>query len=101
MSRLRGPWYALAIITEEITLLKYRITENAGKFVAIDSDEEILGEFNTEQEATKVIERAKFEDAIYKHSKILFHASVATVMNEFGVDWQTARYWISTAAEQS
>ena len=87
-------------MTEETTLLQYHIVENAGKFVAVDSEEEILGEFDTEQEAVKVNDRAKLEDAIYKHSKILFHAAIASVMNSFDVDRDTARYWVATASEQ-
>ena len=59
-----------------------------------------MGVFDTEQEATDVIERAKLEDAMYKHSKILFHAAIASVMNSFGVDRKTARYWVATASEQ-
>lgn len=82
-------------MTEEITPLQYHFTKNAEKFVAIDSDEEILGVFETEQEAANVIERAKFKDAIYKHCKIVFHATVANVMNEFSVDWKTARHWVA------
>ena len=36
---------------------------------------------------------------MYKHAKILFHAAIATLMNAFDVDRETARYWVSTAAE--
>ena len=82
------------------TLLEYRITKDHEKFVAIDSTDDVVGVFDTEQEAARVVERAKLEDAIYKHSKILFHATIASVMNSFGVDRDTARYWVATAAER-
>lgn len=82
------------------TLLEYRITKDHDKFVAIDSTDEVVGVFDTEQEAIRDIERAKLEDAIYKHSKIVFHATVTNVMNAFDVDRDTARYWVATAAEQ-
>jgi hypothetical protein len=36
---------------------------------------------------------------MYKHSKILFHAAIASVMNSFDVDRETARYWAAKAAK--
>ena len=83
------------------TLLEYRINRDVDGFVAIDSTNEVLGVFETEQEMKRDVERAKLEDAMYQHAKILFHASVASVMNEFGVDRDTARYWVATASEQA
>ena len=58
------------------TLLEYQIKQNCDKFVAIDSTDEVLGVYDSEQEAIQVIERVKLEDAMYKHSKILFHAAI-------------------------
>ena len=81
------------------TLLEYRIVKDHDEFVAIDSADEILGIYNTEQEAVQVVDRAKLDDAMYKHSKILFHAAIASVMDSFGVDRETARYWVATASE--
>ena len=78
-------------MTEDI-LLEYKVVKQAHKFVAIDSVDEVLGEFDTEQEAIRDVERAKLDDAIYKHSKILFHAAIASLMNTFDVDRETARY---------
>jgi hypothetical protein len=66
-------------MNNETTLLEYRINHDGDKFVAIDSENEVVGAFDTEDEAKRDIERAKFEDAIYKHSKILFHAAIASV----------------------
>ena len=68
------------------TLLEYQIKQNCDKFVAIDSTDEVLGVYDSEQEAIQVIERVKLEDAMYKHSKILFHAAICSVMNSFDVD---------------
>jgi len=82
------------------TLLEYRISRDREKFVAIDSTDEVVGIFDAEQEATLAVERAKLEDAMYKHSKILFHAAIDSVMNSFDVDRETARYWVATASEQ-
>jgi hypothetical protein len=78
-------------MTDDI-ILEYRITKSDEKFVAIDSTDDVVGIYDTEEEARRAVERAKLDDAIYKHSKILFHAAVASVMNSFDVDRETARY---------
>ena len=83
------------------TLLEYQILKDDGRFITIDSTNEVVGAYDCEQEAARDFERAKLEDAMFKHSKILFHASVTSVMNEFGVDRETARYWVATASEQA
>ncbi len=83
-------------MTDDI-LLEYQILGDDGKFMAIDSTDEVVGVYQTEQAAEHDINRAKLEDAMYKHAKILFHASVASVMNEFGVDRDTPRYWVFSA----
>lgn len=83
----------------QTTLLEYRIDRNGDKFVAIDSENEVVGAYDTEDEAKRNIERARLEDAMYKHAKILFHAAIASLMNAFDVDRDIARYWVSTAAE--
>jgi hypothetical protein len=84
---------------QEKILLSYRIEKLGGKFLAIDSADEVLGAYDTEEEAERGINGAKLEEAMYKHSKILFHAAIASVMNAFDVDRDTARYWVATAAE--
>jgi hypothetical protein len=81
------------------TLVEYRIERDGDKFVAIDSVNDIVGCYDTEEEAKLDVERAKMEDAIYKHAKILFHAAIASVMSNFDVDRERARYWVSAAAE--
>jgi hypothetical protein len=100
LAHYNSRWYTLGTMTDD-TLLEYRINRHTDKFVAIDSTDEVLGVFETEQEAVRDVERAKLEDAMYQHAKILFHAAIASVMNEFGVDLETARYWVATASEQA
>jgi len=87
-------------MTDDI-LLEYTILKEDDRFIAIDSTNEVVGVYDSEREATRDVERANLVDAMYKHSKILFHGSVASVMNEFGVDRDTARYWVATASEQA
>jgi hypothetical protein len=65
----------------------------------VDSENEMVASYDTEDEAKRYVARAKLEDAMYKRSKILFHACGASVMNAFEVGRDTARYWVSTAAE--
>lgn len=95
-----SPWYDFATMKDEI-LLEYQILKDDGRFIAIDSTNEVVGVYDTEQDAERDVNRAKLEDAMYKHAKILFHTSVASVMNSFGVDRDTARYWIATASEHA
>jgi hypothetical protein len=81
------------------TLVEYRIERDGDKFVAIDSKNDVVGSYDTVEEAQRDVERAKLEDAMYKHAKSLFHAAVASVMTTFDVDRERARYWVATAAE--
>jgi hypothetical protein len=82
----------------ERTLLEYAINREGNKFIAMDSDGEVVGVYETEGEARQDVDQAKLEDAMYKHSKIVFHAAIASLMNAFDVDRDEARYWIATAA---
>ena len=75
--------------------LEYRIERDGGKFVAIDSDEETVGVFETEGQAQADIARAKKEDAIWERTKELTRHSVRTIMAEFDVDMETALNWVN------
>jgi len=83
------------------TLLEYQILNDNSKFIAIDSTNEVVGVYETEQDAEQDVNRAKLEDAMYKHAKILFHAAIASLINEFRVDRDSARYWVATASEHA
>jgi len=78
--------------------LEYRIERDGDKFVAIDSDEETVGVFDTEGEAQADIARAKKEDAIWERTKELTRHSVRTIMVEFDVDMETALNWVNAGA---
>lgn len=78
--------------------LEYRIEREDGKFVAIDSEEETVGVFDSEGEAQADIERAKKEDAIWERTKELTRHSVRTIMAEFDVDMETALNWVNAGA---
>ena len=78
--------------------LEYRIERDGDKFVAIDSDEETVGVFDTEGEAQADVARAKKEDAIWARTKELMRATVRTIMTEFSVDMETALGHVNSAA---
>ena len=78
--------------------LEYRIEQDGDKFVAIDSEQETVGIYDTEQDAQLDIERAKKEDAIWERSKELMRNAVRTIMAEFAVDLETALDWVNSAA---
>jgi hypothetical protein len=78
--------------------LGYRIERDGDKFVAIDSDEETVGVFDSEGEAQADIARAKKEDAIWERTKELMRHSVRMIMAEFDVDMETALNWVNAGA---
>jgi len=78
--------------------LEYRIERDGDKFVAIDSDEDTVGVFDTEGEAQADIAREKKEDAIWARTKELMRATVRTIMTEFSVDMETALGHVNSAA---
>jgi len=78
--------------------LEYQIERNGDKFVAIDSEQETVGVYDTEEEAQADIERAKKEDAIWERSKELMRSAVLTIMVEFAVDQETALNWVGSAS---
>jgi len=78
--------------------LEYRIERDGDKFVAIDSDEETVGVFDTEGEAQADIAREKKEDAMWDRTKELMRHAVRTIMAEFSVDVETALNYVNSAA---
>ncbi len=77
--------------------LEYRIEREDGKFVAIDSDEETVGVYDSEEEAQAEIAREKKEDAIWARTKELMRHSVRTIMAEFDLDMETALGYVNSA----
>lgn len=78
--------------------LEYRIERDGGKFVAIASDQETVGVYDTEEEALADIAREKREDAIWERTKELMRNAVRTIMTEFSVDLETALFWVNSAS---
>ena len=77
---------------------EYRIEREGEKFVAIDSDEETVGVYDSENEAQAEIAREKKEDAMWARTKELMRAAVRTIMAEFSVDMETALSQVNAAA---
>jgi hypothetical protein len=78
--------------------LEYRIEREDGKFVAIDSDKETVGVYDSEEEAQAEIAREKKEDAMWDRTKNLMRTAVRTIMAEFSVDMETALAQVNSAA---
>jgi hypothetical protein len=78
--------------------LEYRIEREGEKFVAIDSDEEIVGVYGSEEEAQAEIARERKEDAMWERTKELMRAAVRTIMTEFSVEVETALGHVNAAA---
>jgi len=57
--------------------------------------------YPTEDAALQDIERCKREDRMYETAKQLVDIAIKAHMERFGVDRETARYWVCSAAEAS
>ena len=77
---------------------EYRIEQDGDKFVAIDSEQETVGTYDTEQDAQAEIEREKRDDAIWERSKQLMRNAVRTLVAEFAVDLEAALDWVNCAS---
>jgi hypothetical protein len=80
------------------TKVEYRIEREGEKFVAIDSDEETVGIYASEEEAQADIAREKKEDAMWERTEELMRAAVRTIMTEFSVDVETALAQVNSAS---
>ena len=78
--------------------LEYQIERDGDKFVAIASDQETVGVYDTEDQALAGIAREKREDAIWERTKELMRNTVVTIMTEFSVDLETALFWVNSAS---
>jgi hypothetical protein len=63
----------------------------------IDDAGEQVGTYPTEEAAKKDIERCQREDTMYETAKQLVDFAIKAHMQMFGVDRETARYWICSA----
>jgi len=78
----------------------YRIEPAGPAFIVIDPwGEQLVNTYPTEDAARQDIERCKREDAMYETAKQLVDTAVKAHMQMFGVDRETASYWIHSAAE--
>ena len=68
-------------------------------FVVIDPAGEIVNRYTTEDAALQDIGRCKKEDAMYATAKQLVDTAINAHMQVFGVDRETARYWVCSASE--
>jgi len=65
----------------------------------VDPWGEIVNRFSTEDAAQQDIERCKREDRMYDTAKQLVDIAIKAHMQMHCVDRETARYWVSSAAE--
>ena len=80
---------------------EYRIESVGSQFIVVDPAGEIVNRYTTEDAAEQDIERCKREDAMYQTAKQLVDTAIKAHMQMFGVDRETASYWIRSAAEAS
>ncbi len=78
---------------------EYRIEPAGAQFIVVDPAGEIVNRYTTEDAALQDIERCKKEDSMYETAKLLVDTAIRAHMQMFGVDRETARYWVSSASE--
>ena len=77
---------------------EYRIEPAGNAFIVIEPwGERLVDVFPTEDAAKQDIERCKKEDAMYETAEHLVNIAIETHMQKFGVDRETASYWIHSA----
>jgi len=78
---------------------EYRIQPAGPSFIVIDPWGEQVSTYPTEESAQQDIERCKGEEKMYETAKQLVDAAVTAHVQMHGVDRETARYWVCSAAE--
>jgi hypothetical protein len=77
---------------------EYRIEPVGGSFIVIDPwGEQLVDVFPTEDSAKQNIERCKREDAMFETATQLVDIAIEAQMQKFGIDRETASYWIHSA----
>jgi hypothetical protein len=77
---------------------EYRIEPAGNAFIVIDPwGERLVDVFPTEDAAQKDIEHCKREDAMYETATQLVDIAIEPHMQKFGIDRETAEYWIHGA----
>jgi hypothetical protein len=78
---------------------EYSIEPDGSEFIVVDPGGATIGVYPTEDAANEDIERAKKNDAMWNNAKLLVGIAIKAHMRTFGVDRETARYWILSAAD--
>jgi hypothetical protein len=77
--------------------LQYTIHREGDRFIAIDSEKEVVGVFESEAAAQRKILCEQREDAIWDRTKELIRHAVVTLMTEFSIEQEAALYWVNSA----
>jgi hypothetical protein len=76
----------------------YQIKRAGTQFKVIDPwGEQLVDLFPTKEAAEKDIEGCKREDALYETARQLVEISEEVLVQKFGVDRETAQYWVRSA----
>jgi hypothetical protein len=79
--------------------ISYRIEPSGAAFIVIDNLGEQVGTYPNKEAAQKDIERCEREDAMYETAKLLVDTAIKAHIQMFGIDRETARYWVSSAMD--
>jgi hypothetical protein len=77
---------------------KYCIKPAGGALMVVDPwGERLVDDFPTEEAAKEDIKRCQREDAMYETAEQLVHIAIEMHAQKFGIDRETAEYWICSA----
>jgi len=78
---------------------EYRIESAGTQFIVIDPAGEQVDTYPTQEAAKQDLERCKKDDSIWETAKLLVEIAIKAHMQMFGVDRETARYWVRSASD--
>jgi uncharacterized protein (TIGR02246 family) len=78
---------------------EYRIVAAGSQFTALDAAGVHVGIYPSEEAAGQGVERRRKQDAMLETAKLLLDTAARAHMQIYGVDRETALYWIRSATE--
>ena len=78
---------------------EYRIVAAGSQFTALDAAGVHVGIYSSEEAAGQGVERRRKQDAMLETAKLLLDTATKAHMQIYGVNRETALYWIRSASE--
>ena len=86
-------------LLEKAMSAEYRIVADGSQFTALDAAGVHVGIYPSEEAAGQGVERRRKQDAMLETAKLLLDTATKAHMQIYGVNRETALYWIRSASE--